>query len=567
MSDLKFADSHNMVAFLEKPTECEGFEQIVKTVNKEVQIQALVDRKKVIITEASVKRDLQLEDAEWIECLPNDAIFEQLSLIGAKSTAWNGFSSKGSSNPTDPHHTPTIIQPSTSQPKKKQPRKSKKKNTEVPQPSGSTDDIANKNVTNTSNDPPQSEITELKERVKKLEKKKGSRTHKLKRLYKVGRSARVVSSEDEGLGDQEDASKQGRKINDIDQDAEVTLVDETQGRCGDDLVFDTSVLDGEEVFAGQSEVEKEVSVADPITTAGEVVTTVSVEVSTTILTKTTTVDELTLAQTLIEIKSAKPKVKKVVVQELVQSTTTTTPLTIPKAKSITFREPSESTTRTTPTPIPSNIKNKGKAKMIEPEKPLKEKEQIRLDEELTLKQQAKEKEEDRLAREKAQQDEDANISKWDNVQAMIDANYELAVRLHAEEQGELTIEERSRLFMELMDKRKKHFARLRAEEQRRKPLTNAQKRNQMCTYLKNMAGFPHNLLKNKSFDEVHNDFDKTMSWIDSFIPMDSEVVKDKVEGSEIKAEGSSKRAGEDLQQESTKKQKVDDDDKEKEDLK
>ncbi|GKA39870.1 hypothetical protein Tco_0732463 [Tanacetum coccineum] len=42
-----------------------------------------------------------------------------------------------------------------------------------------------------------------------------------------------------------------------------------------------------------------------------------------------------------------------------------------------------------------------------------------------------------------------------------------------------------------MDKRKKHFARLRAEEQRRKPPTKAQKRNQMCTYLKNMAGFTH----------------------------------------------------------------------------
>ncbi|GJY80971.1 hypothetical protein Tco_0493722 [Tanacetum coccineum] len=57
------------------------------------------------------------------------------------------------------------------------------------------------------------------------------------------------------------------------------------------------------------------------------------------------------------------------------------------------------------------------------------------------------------------------------------------------------------MFVELMDKRKKHFARLRAEEQRRKPLTKAQKRNQMCTYLKNMAGFTHNQLKSKSFDE------------------------------------------------------------------
>ncbi|GKF35680.1 hypothetical protein Tco_0112438, partial [Tanacetum coccineum] len=54
----------------------------VKTVNREVQLQALVDGKKVIITETSVRRYLQLEDAEGIECLPNADIFEQLALIG-----------------------------------------------------------------------------------------------------------------------------------------------------------------------------------------------------------------------------------------------------------------------------------------------------------------------------------------------------------------------------------------------------------------------------------------------------------------------------------------------------
>ncbi|GKA18694.1 hypothetical protein Tco_0698609 [Tanacetum coccineum] len=112
MSAPKFVDSHNMVAFLAKPTESDGFEQIldflnadpikyaltvnptiytscieqfwsttkVKTINGEVQLQALVDGKKVIITETSVKRDLQLEDAAGIECLPNADIFEANSL-------------------------------------------------------------------------------------------------------------------------------------------------------------------------------------------------------------------------------------------------------------------------------------------------------------------------------------------------------------------------------------------------------------------------------------------------------------------------------------------------------
>ncbi|GKE54687.1 hypothetical protein Tco_1489843, partial [Tanacetum coccineum] len=53
----------------------------VKTVNGEVQIQALVDKKRVIITETSIRSDLKLENAEVTECLPNATIFEQLTLM------------------------------------------------------------------------------------------------------------------------------------------------------------------------------------------------------------------------------------------------------------------------------------------------------------------------------------------------------------------------------------------------------------------------------------------------------------------------------------------------------
>ncbi|GJX69661.1 retrovirus-related pol polyprotein from transposon TNT 1-94 [Tanacetum coccineum] len=87
MSALKFVDSHNMVAFLAEPTKSEGFKQIVDFLNANpikyaLTLQALVDGKKVIITETSVRRDLQLEDAGGIECLPNVDIFEQLTLMG-----------------------------------------------------------------------------------------------------------------------------------------------------------------------------------------------------------------------------------------------------------------------------------------------------------------------------------------------------------------------------------------------------------------------------------------------------------------------------------------------------
>ncbi|GKA43256.1 hypothetical protein Tco_0735980 [Tanacetum coccineum] len=370
MTTLQFADTHNLVVFLSKPAESEGFEQIVdflnanpiryaltinptiytlcieqfwatvkaKTINGEVQLQALVDGKKIIITESIVRRDLQLEDAEGIDYLPNATIFEQLTLM-----------------------------------------RPKRKDTEIPQSSGPTDNVAdeavNKKMGTSSGGGPKrqetmgdtiaqtrlkldelmefctklqqrvldlentktaqaQEITSLKLRVKKLEKKGGSRTHKLKRLYK------------------------GRKIDDIDKDAEITLIDKTQGRYGDDLMFDTGVLNDEKVFAGQdmdekeiNVAEKEVSTADLVTTAGEVVTTVSPI-------ETTTADDLTLAQTLIEIRSEKYKVKGVVIGEQ-----------------------SESTTRIRPQQLPS--KDKGKGIMEEPEKPTKKKDQIRHDEEVS----------------------------------------------------------------------------------------------------------------------------------------------------------------------------------------
>ncbi|GJY99079.1 putative ribonuclease H-like domain-containing protein [Tanacetum coccineum] len=81
VEDLKFADTHNLVAFLEKPTESEGDTVKTKTVNGEVQLQALVDKKKVIITESTIRRDLQLEDANGVDCLPMPVIFDIYTLI------------------------------------------------------------------------------------------------------------------------------------------------------------------------------------------------------------------------------------------------------------------------------------------------------------------------------------------------------------------------------------------------------------------------------------------------------------------------------------------------------
>nr|GEW96414.1 hypothetical protein [Tanacetum cinerariifolium] len=182
------------------------------------------------------------------------------------------------------------------------------------------------------------EIDSLKRRVKKLKKKQRLRTYNLKRLYKVGLTAKVKSLDNEqSLG--EDASKQER-IN----------------------------LDGEEVFVAKQDenvVEKEVDAAQ------------------------------------------------------VQA----------KAKGIVFHEPEESTTKTTAIIPKSKSENKGKAIMIE--EPGKEKAQ-------------KEEEEANIAL----------IETWDDVQAKINIDHQLAERLQVEEQQELTNEEKATLLCNLGEKKK-----------------------------------------------------------------------------------------------------------------
>ncbi|GJV25606.1 hypothetical protein Tco_1378301 [Tanacetum coccineum] len=515
MSTLTFADTHNMVAFLEKPTKSDGFHEIINflnanqihyaltvnpilytscieqfwtiakanTINGERQLQALVDKKRVIIMESSSRSDLHLADVGGIDCLSTATIFEELARIGfekpsqsltfykaffspqwkflihtitqclsAKSTAWNEFNSTMASAiiclatnqkfnfskyifdamlgdmshhkkiyvnpshtkktfanmkregkdfsgrltplfatmmvqatqdegvdsgiPTDSQQTPITTQPSSSKPQKKQSRRKQRKETKVPQDETHHDD----SVPIPSNDPLLSakEIAGLKKRVQRLERKKKSRTTGLQRLRKISESSRVESSEDmKSLGAQEDASKQGR----------IKIIDETQGRLDDAKMFDIDDLhDDEIVMPLQSVAPSTTAVSPPIIT----------EV------------EITLAQTLAKLKSAKSKV---VIQEPVHSTTTTTPSTIPKAKGITFRDAGESTTRTPTSVSSSSIKDKGKAKMDEPEVPLKKKDQIALDEEMArnLKAQIQAEliEEERLARKK---EEESNIA-------------------------------------------------------------------------------------------------------------------------------------------------------------
>ncbi|GJR91748.1 hypothetical protein Tco_0215759 [Tanacetum coccineum] len=172
-------------------------------------------------------------------------------------------------------------------------------------------------------------------------------------------------------------------------------------RSDDAEMFDTDALIGNEVFTENDMIEKDQDV-------------ISKEVST-----------------------AAPSTIVVSPPVITKSTTTTSPSIIPKAKGITFRDAGESTTRTPTSVSSSRIKVKGKAKMDEPEVPLKKKDQIALDEEmarnLEAQIQAELIEEERLARKKKEEANIALIESWDNTQAMTEADFELAQRLQAEE--------------------------------------------------------------------------------------------------------------------------------------
>ncbi|GJT82272.1 hypothetical protein Tco_1056614 [Tanacetum coccineum] len=120
MANLEFCDTHNMVAYLHKTEGSEGFHQIVDFLNTshikyaltenptihvsliqqfwqtaaantldsgEVQITATIDGKVKLVSEASIRRHLKLEDSDGITTLPNTEIFEQLTLMGYVSNS------------------------------------------------------------------------------------------------------------------------------------------------------------------------------------------------------------------------------------------------------------------------------------------------------------------------------------------------------------------------------------------------------------------------------------------------------------------------------------------------
>ncbi|GJX92514.1 hypothetical protein Tco_0345840 [Tanacetum coccineum] len=100
--------------------------------------------------------------------------------------------------------------------------------------------------------------------------------------------------------------------------------------------------------------------------------------------------------------------------------------------------------------------------------------------------------------------------------------------------------------VDLVNQRKKYFAEERARAKRNKPMTQSQLKTYMMNYLKNQGTWKLSQLKNLSFEEVKEEFDKLVKQVESFAPINFEATK-----------ASLKRFGEELQTKTSKRLKSD----------
>nr|GEY52032.1 hypothetical protein [Tanacetum cinerariifolium] len=348
---------------------------------------SLIDGKKVVITEASIRHDLKLNDVEVTSCLPNAMIFEELASMGTMAYAIICLANNQKFNFSKyildnlkknlEAGVPFYMFPRKHKPMRKE--KNERKKTKVsptelptkdpipitsndPLPSGE-DSMPLKELmvlcTNLSNkvfdleneviemkSSHKAKIAELTSRVEKLEEENMSLTKELKSF-----NSKVDSlAYKETVMDKEKSSKQGRKITDIDANAEVNL----ENVYNLDLAYKETVLsmhdatdaDGKEVVEEMIELITTAKIiVDEVSTAGGELNAANEEPVSVAPTNITTTQPSEATKTTFDISTA------------------------PKAKGIVFHDMEESATRTDFSKV--QVKDKGKAKLIEEPKVLK----------------------------------------------------------------------------------------------------------------------------------------------------------------------------------------------------
>nr|GEV60528.1 hypothetical protein [Tanacetum cinerariifolium] len=330
----------------------------VKKVNDVTRLQALVDKKKVVITEATIRDALRLDDEEGVECLPNEEIFAELARMGyekpstkltfykaffssqwkflihtmqctsAKRTSWNEFSLSMAS---------TVICLSS---EVGEGVADKVHDEGVPAAGVTTEGVgsASEDVVPTVDEepfissptpptpPPQPShdipsTSRLKRRVKKLEKRNKVKVLKLRRLQKVGTAERINTSDDTVM---DDVSKQERMIADMDADADVVLEEAKE------VAADAKVdQDTQEEESKPTELQE---VLDIITTA-KIITEIVTAASTTITATEVPVPAPTIVAASTLTAAPRRSTKGVVIRDPEESSTTTSSIIHSETKS------------------------------------------------------------------------------------------------------------------------------------------------------------------------------------------------------------------------------------------
>ncbi|GKB92377.1 hypothetical protein Tco_0964649, partial [Tanacetum coccineum] len=245
MANLDFCDKHNMVAYLQKSEGSEGFHQIfwqtasASTLeNGDIEITTTINGKVKVVSEASIRRHLKLEDSDGISTLPTIEIFMQLALMGSPTqthvadkaastgvddrhggdtTTVSGLGAgQGNDNihktPTRPHDSPLRrVHILGSDEGRMQPNELMELVTKL-----SNRVVVLKNDLKQTKKTYGDAFTKLIKKVKTLEKTIMS--------SKARRRAQFVVSDDE----EEDSFNQGRKIAEIDEDPDIFLVYTTE---------------------------------------------------------------------------------------------------------------------------------------------------------------------------------------------------------------------------------------------------------------------------------------------------------------------------------------------------
>nr|GEV14511.1 hypothetical protein [Tanacetum cinerariifolium] len=534
MADLEFVNQHNMVACLERIDGNAEFHQIVdflttspihyaltisltiyvsyieqfwatsksKTVNDVKQVHVTVDGKTVVISESSVRSDLHFNDVDGITCLSNDDIFINLALMGKLVQVVD---------PVPIYHIGDADAQTRFKTASRQFHDPPLLEVNI---SGSKEDNMEHQDDLMDFIPPTPYDLPLSgdhtpgsyEDCSRLGDQKAA-----KESQKFGKKAKGKNSGDESLQDwpmfeEGDIDDDFDDINNMLDEAKKNVEGDTSNPGGEVNTATIGVSVASTATTGVS------ASSASVATAGVSISTA--ESRTPPITTTTKFEDkdLTITQTLVKMRSEKAK-----------------------EKGVTFKDVKEFVRPTTILPT-IDPKDKEKGIMQDPEKPPKNprNDQIQLDEEL-----AKRMHEEEIAELEKRQSEIATTEEA--------------------KQKQFTIEEKSIMLVEMIAERKRFFAAQRAADQKSKPPTKAQMRNRMSTYLKNQAGYNHNQLKGRSYDEIQKLFDKAYKHVNSFVPMVSEMGKDsgKKDNSSSKQAGNmKKRAGLKLKPKSPKKLKV-----------